>query len=66
MLVCLQRVRVREEQKVKLQSKEHVESELNEVLKEKEKRQLCVCWKQGRIVFLLDEQVVFLSQFADC
>ncbi|KAK8791327.1 hypothetical protein WA171_002274 [Blastocystis sp. BT1] len=32
-----------EEQKVKLQSKEHVESELNEVLKEKEKRQLCVC-----------------------
>ena len=36
-------MRGREEQKVKLQSKEHVESELNEVLKEKEKRQLCVC-----------------------
>ncbi|KNB43961.1 hypothetical protein JH06_2074 [Blastocystis sp. subtype 4] len=41
--VLVLQMRGREEQKVKLQSKEHVESELNEVLKEKEKRQLCVC-----------------------
>lgn len=49
---------------MKLQTKERVESDLDEVLKEKEKRQFVVYWKQDTNVFLLDDKIagqLFLS-----
>ena len=42
---------------MKLQTKERVESDLDEVFKEKEKRQFVVYWKQDTNVFLLDDKI---------